>query len=153
MKNKLFTIFLVIIFIGLLLLINNMLNEQNTSINVGENNEVEKRIESEEKSNMEVMSVSNENFEEEVLKSDKKVLIDFYADWCGPCKMLSPIVEDFANENNDVKVVKVNVDDNQELAVKYGVASIPTLIVIENGEIKNIRVGLMSKSEIEEMVK
>lgn len=153
MKNKLFTIFLVIIFIGLLLLINNMLNEQNTSMNVGENNEVEKRIESEEKSNMEVMSVSNENFEEEVLKSDKKVLIDFYADWCGPCKMLSPIVEDFASGNNDVKVVKVNVDDNQELAVKYGVASIPTLIVIENGEIKNIRVGLMSKSEIEEMVK
>lgn len=153
MKSKLFTIFLVIIFIGLLFFINTMLNEQNSSINVVTNNEIGQKLESEEKSNMEVMSVSNKNFEEEVLKSDKKVLIDFYADWCGPCKMLSPIVEEFANNNNDVKVVKVNIDDNQELAVKYGVSSIPTLIVIENGEIKNIRVGLMSKSEIEELVK
>ncbi|MCX4303330.1 MAG: thioredoxin [Clostridia bacterium] len=102
---------------------------------------------------MEVMSVSNENFEGEVLKSDKKVLIDFYADWCGPCKMLSPIVEEVARDNSDIKVVKINIDENEELAVKYGVASIPTLIVIENGEVKNIRVGLMSKSEVEELVK
>lgn len=102
---------------------------------------------------MEIMKVSKENFEKEVLQSDKKVLIDFYADWCGPCKMLSPIVAEFAKENDTVKVVKINIDENEELAVQYGVMSIPTLVVIENGETKNTSVGLISKSEIEELVK
>ncbi len=153
MKNKLFTVFLIIIFIALLLFINTMLNDQNNSTQVDVNNITNQNLESEVSSDMEVMSVSNENFEGEVLKSDKKVLIDFYADWCGPCKMLSPIVEEVARDNSDIKVVKINIDENEELAVKYGVASIPTLIVIENGEVKNIRVGLMSKSEVEELVK
>ena len=153
MKNKLFTVFLIIIFIASLLFINTMLNDQNNSTQVDVNNITNQNLESEVSSDMEVMSVSNENFEGEVLKSDKKVLIDFYADWCGPCKMLSPIVEEVARDNSDIKVVKINIDENEELAVKYGVASIPTLIVIENGEVKNIRVGLMSKSEVEELVK
>ena len=153
MKNKLFILFLIIIFIALLLFINTMLNDQNNSTQVDVNNITNQNLESEVSSDMEVMSVSNENFEGEVLKSDKKVLIDFYADWCGPCKMLSPIVEEVARDNSDIKVVKINIDENEELAVKYGVASIPTLIVIENGEVKNIRVGLMSKSEVEELVK
>ena len=153
MKNKLFTVFLIIIFIALLLFINTMLNDQNNSTQVDVNNITNQNLESEVSSDMEVMSVSNENFEGEVLKSDKKVLIDFYADWCGPCKMLSPIVEEVARDNSDIKVVKINIDENEELAVKYGVASIPTLIVIENGVEKNIRVGLMSKSEVEELVK
>ena len=153
MKNKLFTVFLIIIFIALLLFINTMLNDQNNSTQVDVNNITNQNLESEVSSDMEVMSVSNENFEGEVLKSDKKVLIDFYDEWCGTCKMLSPIVEEVARDNSDIKVVKINIDENEELAVKYGVASIPTLIVIENGEVKNIRVGLMSKSEVEELVK
>lgn len=102
---------------------------------------------------MEVLKVTSENFEEEVLKSDKTVLIDFYADWCGPCKMLSPIIDAVANENEDLKVVKVNVDDAQNLAIQYQVMSIPTIVIIKEGKEINRSVGLISKSEVEEMVK
>lgn len=102
---------------------------------------------------MEVLKVTSENFEEEVLKSDKTVLIDFYADWCGPCKMLSPIIDAVANENEDIKVVKVNVDDAQNLAIQYQVMSIPTIVIIKEGKEINRSVGLISKSEVEEMVK
>lgn len=156
MKNKVFTIVLVIVFVVLLVIINNFMNKTSEvnlqSENIAEANDLEKNN-GEEIKNMEVMSVSSENFEEEVLKSDKKVLIDFYADWCGPCKMLSPIVEAVASENTSIKVVKVDIDVNPALAVKYGVSSIPTLIVIENGEVKNTSVGLISKSEVEALVK
>ena len=99
------------------------------------------------------IKVNSENFENEVLKSEKTVLIDFYADWCGPCKMLSPIVEQFANENDNVKVVKIDVDAEQELAIQYGVMSIPTLVVVKNGQEVNRVVGLVSKGQIEEIVK
>lgn len=102
---------------------------------------------------MEVLKVTSENFEEEVLKSDKTVLIDFYADWCGPCKMLSPIIEAVANENKDIKVVKINVDNAQDLAIEYQVMSIPTIVVIKSGQEVNRTVGVVSKSQIEEMVK
>ena len=102
---------------------------------------------------MEVLKVTSENFEEEVLKSDKTVLIDFYADWCGPCKMFSPVVEAVATENEDIKVVKVNVDDAQDLAIQYQVMSIPTIVVIKDGQEVNRTVGVVSKSQIEEMVK
>lgn len=156
MKNKFFTIVLVVVFVVLLVVINNFMNKTSKvnlqSGNIAESNDLEKNN-GEENKNMSVMSVSNENFEEEVLKSDKKVLIDFYADWCGPCKMLSPIVEAVASENSSIKVVKVDIDVNPALAVKYGVSSIPTLIVIENGEVKNTSVGLISKSEVEALVK
>lgn len=153
MKNKIFTIILIIVFVVLLLLINNLVSEQN-NIAVNTQNATSNTVKNnEEESIMEVMSVSNENFEEEVLKSDKKVLIDFYADWCGPCKMLSPIVEQVASENDNIKVVKIDIDANQELAVKYGVSSIPTLVVVENGETQKISVGLISKSEVEALVK
>lgn len=97
---------------------------------------------------MSTIKVSSENFENEVLKSDKTVLIDFYADWCGPCKMLAPVVEEIANENDSIKVAKINVDDEQDLAGKYGVMSIPTLVVIKNGQEVNRSVGLISKSEV-----
>ncbi len=93
------------------------------------------------------------DFEEEVLKSDKTVLVDFYADWCGPCKMLSPIIDKVSEENTDVKFVKVNVDANPDLAEKYEVMSIPTLIVIKNGETVNRSVGLVDKTAIEEIIK
>ncbi|MBE5935588.1 MAG: thioredoxin [Lachnospiraceae bacterium] len=102
---------------------------------------------------MAVLEVTKNNFNEEVLNSDKKVLVDFWASWCGPCKMIAPVVEGIANENNNIKVVKVNVDEEGELAAQYQIMSIPTLVVIENGEIVNKSVGLISKSEIQELVK
>ena len=102
---------------------------------------------------MEILKINEDNFEKEVLESEKTVLIDFFADWCGPCKMLSPIIEQFAKENEKVKVVKINVDELPDLAVKYGVRSIPTLVVIKNSEEVNRSVGLIDKSEILELVK
>ena len=101
---------------------------------------------------MSVLTITDNNFEEEVLNSDKTVLIDFYADWCGPCKMQSPVVDQIAEERADVKVGKVNVDDNPELAEKYEIMSIPTLLVIKNGAVAKQFVGLTSKSEIEEVL-
>ncbi len=100
-----------------------------------------------------MVKITNENFEDEILKSDKTVLIDFYADWCAPCKMLSPIIEGVAEENNDIKVAKINVDELQELAIKYEVMSIPTLVVIKNGQEVNRSVGLVSKDDILNLVK
>ena len=103
---------------------------------------------------MSVLKITGDNFQEEVLKSDKTVLIDFYADWCGPCRMMSPIVNQIAEEMSDkIKVGKVNVDENQELAMKYGVMSIPTIVIIENGKVKNTLVGVRDKNEIKEMLK
>lgn len=103
---------------------------------------------------MNVLKITNENYEEEVLKSDKPVVIDFYADWCGPCRMMSPIVDEIAEEMaGEIKVGKVNVDDNQELAMEYGVMSIPTIVIMENGKVKNTLVGVRDKNEIKEMFK
>ena len=154
MKNKLSTVILGLVFIILLFFCNSLLqNERVVMNNTNEENLQSENFENnEEESDMEVFSVSNENFESEVLKSKKTVLIDFYADWCGPCKMVSPIVEQIAKEHEDIKVVKINIDDNQDLAVKYGVTAIPTLIVLKNGEETNRTVGVASKSEIEAMI-
>lgn len=102
---------------------------------------------------MEVLKINNSNFEEEVLKSEKAVLVDFYAEWCGPCKMLAPVIDQIAKENEDIKVAKINVDEAQELAEKYGVMSIPTLVVIKNGQEIKRQVGLASKTEILGMIK
>ena len=102
---------------------------------------------------MEVLKINNSNFEEEVLKSEKAVLVDFYAEWCGPCKMLAPVIDQIAKENEDIKVAKINVDEAQKLAEKYGVMSIPTLVVIKNGEEIKRQVGLASKTEILGMIK
>lgn len=101
---------------------------------------------------MNVLKVTSENFEEEVLKSDKPVLVDFYADWCGPCKMLSPIVDEVAKEISEVKVVKVNVDEAQNIAMQYQVMSIPTLVVIKEGKEIKRSVGLIDKSEIKNLM-
>lgn len=98
---------------------------------------------------MSVLKITSENYEEEVLKSDKPALIDFYADWCGPCKIMGPIIEEIAEEKADtIKVGKINVDDNQELAMKYGVMSIPTIVIIKNGEVTKTFVGVRDKNEI-----
>lgn len=98
------------------------------------------------------MIVINNNFKEEVLDYKGTVLVDFYADWCGPCKMLSPVLEEISNET-DIKICKVNVDENQTLAIEYKVMSIPTLIVFKEGKKELVSVGLKSKEEILEMIK
>ncbi len=98
---------------------------------------------------MSVLKISSENYEEEVLKADKPVMIDFYADWCGPCKMMSPIIDEIAEEKADsIKVGKVNVDENQDLAMEYGVMSIPTIVIIKNGKVEKTFVGVTDKNEI-----
>ena len=98
------------------------------------------------------MIVINNNFKEEVLDYKGTVLVDFYADWCGPCKMLSPVLEEISNET-DIKICKVNADENQALAIEYKVMSIPTLIVFKEGKKELVSVGLKSKEEILEMIK
>ncbi len=98
--------------------------------------------------------LTNENFDEEVLKSDIPVLVDFWAVWCGPCKMIAPVVEEIANEyEGRVKVGKVNVDEQQRLAIRFGISSIPTLLVFKNGEIVNKSVGFIPKADIEALIK
>ena len=98
---------------------------------------------------MSVLKITSENYEEEVLKADKPVILDFYADWCGPCRMMSPIIDEIAEEKADmIKVGKVNIDENQDLAMEYGVMSIPTIVIIKNGKIEKTFVGVRSKSEI-----
>lgn len=89
-----------------------------------------------------------EEYEEIVLNNKGKVIIDFYADWCGPCKMLSPILEEISNENEDITVYKVNIEDNQELATKFMITSIPTLVLMNNGAQLNTLVGLRTKEDI-----
>ena len=97
---------------------------------------------------MNVLKITSSNFNEEVLNSDKMTMVDFYADWCGPCKMMSPIIDKIAEENDNIKVGKLNVDDAQDIAMKYNVMSIPTIIIFKNGmEFKRF-VGVTSKSEI-----
>jgi len=101
---------------------------------------------------MEVV-LNESNFEEEVLKSDVPVLVDFWATWCGPCRMIAPIVEEIAKENEGkIKVGKVNVDEAEELAIKYQVMNIPTLMVFKNGKVSNISIGYKSKAEIERLL-
>ena len=103
---------------------------------------------------MSMLTLEEKNFEEEVLKTDKKVLVDFYADWCGPCKMMLPVIDDIAKElDGKVKVGKVNVDNNQELAIQYDVMSIPTIMVFENGKAIKTFVGVTDKQEILEVLK
>ena len=101
---------------------------------------------------MSVISVTKDNFEEEVINSDKPVLIDFFAVWCGPCRMLSPIVDEIASERDDIKVCKINVDEESELAAKFGVMSIPSLFVVKNGEIAASSVGAAPKEDILKML-
>ena len=142
MKNKMLIIITVVGFILILILLNTFLNSQNNYLEIGK-----------EENTMEILNVTSANFEKEVLNSEKTVIIDFYADWCGPCKMFSPIIESVANENEDVKVVKINVDNAQDLAIKYQVMSIPTTVIIQNGKEVDRAVGIISKSDLLEMVK
>ncbi|MFH1512092.1 MAG: thioredoxin [Bacillota bacterium] len=101
---------------------------------------------------MAVVTITEKNFEAEVLKSDKPVLLDFWAAWCGPCRMVSPIVDEIGSEVASIKVGKVNVDENPELSQKFGVMSIPTLVVIRDGKVVQHVVGARSKAAIKEML-
>lgn len=101
---------------------------------------------------MSVVKINKENFASEVLNSNKPVLLDFYADWCGPCRMVGPIVSEIANERSDVKVGKINVEEQPELAAQFQVMSIPMLAVIKNGKLENKIVGYRPKEQIEAML-
>ncbi len=95
-----------------------------------------------------VIEISEDNFESEVLKSELPVLVDFWAPWCGPCRMMGPIVDEIADENLELKVCKINVDEAPELAIKYDVESIPTLIYFKNGQVRATMIGLRTKQDI-----
>ncbi|MBP3623693.1 MAG: thioredoxin [Oscillospiraceae bacterium] len=97
---------------------------------------------------MSAIQVNKDNFQEVVLNSDKPVLVDFWASWCGPCRMVAPVLEEIANERSDVKVCKINVDEEPELAGRYNVMSIPTLLVVKEGQVVNQAVGARPKSQI-----
>ena len=97
---------------------------------------------------MSAISVNKNNFNQEVLNSDTPVLMDFWAPWCGPCRMVVPLVEEIAKERSDIKVVKINVDEEQELAMQFGVMNIPTLVVMKNGKIVNQVTGARPKAQI-----
>ena len=103
---------------------------------------------------MEVIKLNNENFNKEVKESNKVVLVDFYADWCGPCKMMAPIIDTIAEKIGDkAKICKLNVDEAQDIAIEYNVMSIPTLIIFKNGEVFEKLVGLQDKTELMDNIK
>jgi len=102
---------------------------------------------------MSVFKITKENIQAEVMSSAKPVLIDFWAPWCGPCRMIAPVIDEIANETSDIKVAKINIDEQPELAVKFGVMSIPTLIVIKDGKVVKQSVGAKPKAAILEMLK
>lgn len=101
---------------------------------------------------MSVVTITQQNFEQEVIKSEVPVLVDFWAEWCGPCRMVSPIVDEISRERSDVKVGKVNVDDQQALAQQFGVRSIPTLLVFRDGRVVKTAVGARPKASILQML-
>ena len=97
---------------------------------------------------MEIIKLTKENFDFEALQSDKTVLIDFWAPWCGPCRMLSPTIDEIAKDREDIKVCKINVDEEPELAQRFSVMSIPMLVVVKNGQVTNTSVGMRPKDSI-----
>ena len=101
---------------------------------------------------MSLINITNANFEAEVMNSDKPVLLDFWATWCGPCQMIGPIVHEIAEQNENIKVGKVNVDEEMKLAMKFGIQSIPTLVVIKDGKLTAQAVGFRSKEQILELL-
>lgn len=144
MKNKLLIVLLLAMFIGTLIFASDYFNseQKKTSGNV-EIRDTSRNIETKY-----VTEISDASFQEEVLNSDQKVLIDFYATWCEPCKMLSPIIDEVAKENQEIKFVRVDVDKNQDLSLEYGIQYMPTLVLIEGGEEVNRSIGLIDKDTL-----
>ena len=141
-RNK--VIIYVFVFIIVLIGVSLFMNMSNS------NNSKKQDTVKEAKSNV-IIEINEDNFEEEVIKCDRKVLIDFYATWCGPCKSLEPVIEEVAQKNEDLKVVQIDVDKNRELTNKYSIQAMPTLIVVENGDEINRSVGVIPKSRILEV--
>ena len=129
--------------LGLIILSSSILNKKN---------EESQNVDKEVSEKMEIVDVTSDNFDEEVLKADKKVLVDFYADWCGPCKMLAPIVEEVASEHEDLKVVRINIDNEESIAMDYQIMSIPTLVLIKDGNEVDRVIGAVQKKVIENMI-
>lgn len=100
-----------------------------------------------------ITTITKDNFEKEIVKADKPVLVDFGASWCGPCRMLSPTIDEIAEEHPEIKVCKINIDDEAELAIRHGVMSVPTLMIFKNGEIAQTAVGVRPKDEILDLLK
>ena len=152
MKKKIIWFIIFALLVGIIILASIFINKKTQEYLQG-NEQANIINENEEEESMNIVKVDDNTFEQEVLKSNIPVLVDFYADWCGPCKMLSPTVDEVAAENDDIKVVKVNVDESQSTAIKYQVMSIPTLVVIKNGNEVNRSVGVIDKEEILDMIK
>jgi len=102
---------------------------------------------------MSIIAITKENFESQVLQAKGQVLLDFWAPWCGPCQMIAPAIEEIAQENEQLTVGKINVDEQVELALRYGITSIPTLLVVENGQVTQKAIGYRAKASIEQMLK
>ena len=100
-----------------------------------------------------ITTITKDNFENEIVKADKPVLVDFWASWCGPCRMLSPTIDEIAEEHSEIKVCKINIDDEAELAIRHGVMSVPTLMIFKNGEVAQTAVGVRPKDEILDLLK
>ena len=100
-----------------------------------------------------ITTITKDNFENEIVKADKPVLVDFWASWCGPCRMLGPTIDEIAEEHPEIKVCKINIDDEAELAIRHGVMSVPTLMLFKNGEIAQTAVGVRPKDEILDLLK
>lgn len=154
MKEKVEVIVLFLILILCIIGISYFLNKE-TEKRFGSSNTVINQDEEVVTDNVEskVIAVTNEIFKNEVLDSNQKVIIDFYADWCGPCKVFSPIFEKVSQELEDVKFVRVNVDEEPELANKYMAYSIPYIVVIENGEVVNSHTGLVDEEALKQLIK
>ena len=100
-----------------------------------------------------ITTITKQNFENEILKADKPVLVDFWASWCGPCRMLGPTIDEIAAEHPEIKVCKINIDEEAELAIRHGVMSVPTLMVFKNGKITQTAIGVRQKEEILDLLK
>ena len=110
----------------------------------------ENTLKNREEQKVEIMEIKNaEHFEQEVINESETVLIDFYATWCMPCKVMSPIIEEIAKEHKEIKVVKIDIDRNEGLAIKYNIMSIPTMLIMKNGEVTKTMVGIIEKQDIE----